>query len=180
MRLSPVEAEFYTEALDMVERYFPAIAVPLGRWSTASARRRRCTRSRRRSSVGGTAWARRCPQPPQSRLTLEATTPQPPMRPHRARRLQVGQGREARDRRAARPAPAAKFRTDPAGSRMHRNLAGHQVQCHGVSHLVAALFERRTSGNGGGWRHTHHVCGQARSPATTTPGGRVGESPPKI
>jgi len=81
VRLSPVEAEFYIEALDMVERYCPAIAVPLGRWSTASARRRRCTRSRRRLSVGVTAWARRCPQPPQSRLTLEATTPQPPMRP---------------------------------------------------------------------------------------------------
>jgi hypothetical protein len=29
--LTPVEAEFYAEALDLVDRYFPAIAVPLGR-----------------------------------------------------------------------------------------------------------------------------------------------------
>jgi superfamily II DNA or RNA helicase len=29
--LSPVEAEFYYEALDLVDRYFPAIAVPLGK-----------------------------------------------------------------------------------------------------------------------------------------------------
>jgi len=29
--LSPVEAEFYNEALDLVERYFPAVAVPLGK-----------------------------------------------------------------------------------------------------------------------------------------------------
>ena len=29
--LSPVEAEFYNEALDLVDRYFPAIAVPLGK-----------------------------------------------------------------------------------------------------------------------------------------------------
>lgn len=31
VRLSPVEAEFYAEALDLVDRYFPAIAVPLGK-----------------------------------------------------------------------------------------------------------------------------------------------------
>lgn len=29
--LSPVEKEFYTEALDLVDRYFPSIAVPLGK-----------------------------------------------------------------------------------------------------------------------------------------------------
>jgi superfamily II DNA or RNA helicase len=29
--LSPVEGEFYNEALDLVDRYFPAIAVPLGK-----------------------------------------------------------------------------------------------------------------------------------------------------
>ncbi len=29
--LTPVEADFYAEALDLVDRYFPAIAVPLGR-----------------------------------------------------------------------------------------------------------------------------------------------------
>lgn len=29
--LSPVEAEFYNEALDLVDRYFPGIAVPLGK-----------------------------------------------------------------------------------------------------------------------------------------------------
>ncbi len=31
VRLSPVEAEFYTDALDLVDRYFPTVAVPLGK-----------------------------------------------------------------------------------------------------------------------------------------------------
>jgi hypothetical protein len=29
--LTPIEADFYAEALNLVDRYFPAIAVPLGR-----------------------------------------------------------------------------------------------------------------------------------------------------
>jgi len=60
------------------------------------------------------------------------------------------------------------FRGDPAGIRMHRNLAGHQVERHRGSHLVAALRERRMCGNGVGRRrellgsrHSHYVCGQA-------------------
>lgn len=57
--LSPVEAEFYAEALDLVDRYFPAIAVPLAKmvygkraasslWSLAE------TLKRRRDGMGTT------------------------------------------------------------------------------------------------------------------------------
>ncbi len=57
--LSPVEKEFYTEALDLVDRYFPSIAVPLGKmaygkraasslWALAE------TLKRRRDGMGST------------------------------------------------------------------------------------------------------------------------------
>jgi len=57
--LTPVEAEFYAEALDLVDRYFPAVAVPLGKmvygkraasslWSLAE------TLKRRRDGMGTT------------------------------------------------------------------------------------------------------------------------------
>lgn len=55
--LGPVEAEFYREALDLVERYFPANAVPLGRMvygkrAASSLHALACTLERRRDRMG--------------------------------------------------------------------------------------------------------------------------------